>query len=101
MHSTSRNVWTLEDLMKRMLLIGLTVKECFSLSEGLLETLQRIQPQSLDRNVYDLRDFEFPFLRLCQNRVRFVAYSYAVLVPHVVSEVNPPYQNNVITQSKR
>lgn len=87
--------------MKRMLLIRFTVKECFGLSEGLLETLERVQPQSLDRNVYDLRDFQFPFLCLCQNRVRFVAYSYAVLVPHVLCEANPPYQNNVITTSKR
>ena len=85
--------------MKRMLLIGLTVKICFGLSEGLLKTLERLQAQSLDRDVHDLRDFEPLFFRLCQNRMRFVAYSYAVLVPHEPMEAVPILKNNVISLS--
>jgi len=82
--------------MKRMLLIGLTVQVCFGLSPHRLKTLERVHPHRFDGDVNNLRHLESSILRHLQNPVGFIAYSYAVLVPHVPMEAVLILKNNVI-----
>lgn len=82
--------------MKRMLLIGFTVQVCFGLSPHRLKTLERVHPHRFDGDVNNLRHLESSILRHLQNPVGFIAYSYAVLVPHEPIEAVSILKNNVI-----
>jgi hypothetical protein len=47
-----------------------------------VEACQSVHTERFERDIDNLADFVASFLRSLQNPVGFIAYSYAVLVPH-------------------